>query len=78
LAQPERPPGGTHGAFPGNGEERPHAIPIHRFAIRSTVGHRLMPEFVSHRSYPLRGANIKIEIGSTRPVQPQVTEQKAG
>ena len=43
LAEPERPPGGTHRALPGNGEEHPDIVPVHRPAIRSRwTGRRLM------------------------------------
>jgi hypothetical protein len=44
LAEPERPPGGTHRTFTGDGEEHPNITPIHGPSTQSwRTARRLMP-----------------------------------
>ena len=57
LAQPERPPGGTHRALPGDGEEHPDIVPIHRPGTRSwRTGRRLMPRPATRNRQSVRAA----------------------
>src|SRR5262249_13857314 len=67
LAQPERPPGGTHRALPADAEEHPDIVPAHRPPTGSwRTGRRLVPRLAPRNDQSVKSSHDILLIASAQ------------